>query len=63
MKLIFTPDYNYEIAKTEPGNKRGSYIECGDGYWHELGKGVVNIDSSFDAVGKIKAGFEDLIAG
>lgn len=63
MKLIFTPDYHYEIAKTEPGKKRGAYIECGDGYWHELGKGVVNIDSSYDAVGKIKAGFEDLMAG
>jgi hypothetical protein len=27
-----------------------------------LGKGVVNIDPSFDAVGKIKSGFSDLIA-
>lgn len=61
LKLVFSPDYNYEIAKEEPGTKRGSYIECGDGYWHELGKGVVNIDTSFDAVGKIKSGFENLI--
>lgn len=62
MKLIFTPDYNYDIAKTESGKKRGAYIECGDGYWHELGKGVINIDPSYDAVAKIKEGFESLIA-
>lgn len=61
MKLIFTPDYNYEIAKTEPGKKRGAYIECGDGYWHELGKGVINIDPSYDAVSKIREGFEGLM--
>jgi len=62
MKIVFTPDYHYEMAKEEPGKKRGAYIECGDGYWHELGKGVVNIDPSFDAVGKIKKGFEELIS-
>jgi hypothetical protein len=62
MKLIFTPDYNYEIAKTESGKKRGAYIECGDGYWHELGKGVINIDPSYDAVSKIREGFEGLMA-
>ena len=62
MKVVFTPDYHYELAKEEASNKRGAYINCGDGYWHELGKGVVNIDPSFDAVGKIKAGFADLIA-
>lgn len=61
LKLVFSPDYNYEIAKETAGTKRGSYIECGDGYWHELGKGVINIDTSFDAVGKIKDGFENLI--
>lgn len=61
MKIVFTPDYHYEMAKEEPGKKRGAYIECGDGYWHELGKGVVNIDPSFDAVGKIKSGFRDLL--
>lgn len=61
MKLVFTPDYHYEMAKEEPGKKRGAYIDCGDGYWHELGKGVVNIDPSFDAVGKIKSGFSDLL--
>ncbi|PZX55717.1 hypothetical protein [Algoriphagus chordae] len=61
MKLVFSPDYNYEIAKETAGTKRGSYIECGDGYWHELGKGVINIDTSFDAVGMIKDGFENLI--
>ena len=61
MKLIFTPDYHYELAKEAPGNKRGTYIDCGDGYWHELGKGVVNIDPSFDAVGKIKNRLDELI--
>lgn len=61
MKLIFTPDYNYEFAKEEPGKKRGSYIECGDGYWHELGKGVVNIDPANDVVSKIKERFRDLL--
>lgn len=63
MKLVFTPDYHYEMAKEEAGKKRGAYINCGDGYWHELGKGVVNIDPTFDAVNKIKTGFADLIAG
>jgi len=62
MKIVFTPDYHYEMAKEETGTKRGAYINCGDGLWHELGKGVVNIDPSFDAVGKIKSGFSDLIA-
>jgi hypothetical protein len=61
MKMVFTPDYHYEMAKEEPGKKRGAYIDCGDGFWHELGKGVINIDPSFDAVGKIRAGFKDLI--
>lgn len=62
MKLIFTPDYHYDIAKEEPGKKRGAYINCGDGLWHELGKGVENIDDSFDAVGKIRSRFEDLLS-
>ncbi len=63
MKVVFTPDYHYEMAKEEPGKKRGGYIDCGDGFWHELGKGVVNIDPSFDAVGKIRSGFHTLIEG
>ena len=62
MKVVFMPDYRYEQAKDTPGNKRGSYIECGDGFWHELGKGVVNSHASVDAVGKIKAGFDRLLA-
>ncbi len=62
MKIVFTPDYHYELAKEEAGKKRGSYIDCGDGYWHELGKGVVNIDPSFDAVSKIRKGFDELIS-
>ena len=61
MKFVFLPDYRYEQAKETPGTKRGAYIECGDGFWHELGKGVVNSHASVDAVGKIKAGFERLL--
>lgn len=61
MKMVFTPDYHYELAKDEPGRKRGAYIDCGDGFWHELGKGVVNIDPTFDAVNKIKSGFQTLL--
>ncbi|MEP0711424.1 MAG: hypothetical protein ABJC55_05830, partial [Algoriphagus sp.] len=61
LKLVFSPDYDYEVAKETPGTTRGEYIECGDGYWHELGKGVINVDSTFDAVQKIKDGFENLI--
>lgn len=62
LKLVFSPDYDYDAAKETPGTKRGEYIECGDGYWHELGKGVKNVDESFDAVGKIRSGFEDLLS-
>jgi len=61
MKFVFLPDYRYEQAKDTPGTKRGAYIECGDGFWHELGKGVVNSHASVDAVGKIKAGFDRLL--
>ncbi|PZX52779.1 hypothetical protein LV84_03389 [Algoriphagus ratkowskyi] len=61
LKLVFSPDYNYDLAKETAGTTRGEYIECGDGYWHELGKGVINVDTTFDAVQKIKDGFENLI--
>ncbi|MBY5949645.1 hypothetical protein KUV23_01610 [Algoriphagus marincola] len=54
MKLIFTPDYDYDIAKEKPGTKRGIYLDCGDGLWHELGKGILNIDPEFDAVAQIE---------
>lgn len=63
MKLIFMPDYNYEIAREEAGKKRGIFVECGDGFWHELGKGVTNIDSDYDAVSKIREGFQALLKG
>ena len=63
MKLIFTPDYDYELAKESPGTKRGDYIECGDGFWHDMNKGVVNIDSSMDTVGKIKSSIKHLLEG
>ena len=61
LKLVFMPDYQYDLAKEVPGTKRGSFIDCGDGYWHELGKGVVNSHASFDAVGKIRAGLDRLL--
>lgn len=58
---IFIPDYDYGIAKEKKPTQQGNFIDCGDGYWHELGKGVINIDDSFDAVSKIKKGFKKLI--
>ena len=61
LKLVFSPDYTYDLAKEKPGTKHGEYIECGDGYWHELGKGVINVDTTFDAVQKIIDGFGNLI--
>lgn len=54
MKLIFMPDYDYDIAGNHPGKTPGIYLECGDGWWHELGKGVLNIDQDFDAVQQIE---------
>lgn len=57
---IFLPDYDYSIATEIPPTKKGTYINCGDGFWHEFGKGIVNIDDSFDAVSRIKDGFMKL---
>jgi hypothetical protein len=60
LSYIYLPDYNYELAKEKPSAKRGAYIDCGDGFWHEFGKGVINIDDSFDAASKIKDEFMKL---
>ena len=60
LSAIYLPDYDYEIAKENPSTKRGAYIDCGDGFWHEFGKGVINIDDSFDAASKIKDEFMKL---
>ena len=38
MKFVFLPDYRYEQAKETPGTKRGSYIECGDGFLARTGQ-------------------------
>ncbi len=57
---VFLPDYDYDKAKEQKPTKRGIYIECGDGFWHEFGNGIYNIDSSYDAVSKIKEGFLNL---
>jgi hypothetical protein len=59
---VYLPDYDYSLAKEKKPSRNGFFIETGDGFWHELGKGVVNIDDSFDAVGKIKAGFKTLLS-
>lgn len=60
LSYVFLPDYDYDLAKENPPTKRGAYIDCGDGFWHEFGKGVINIDDSFDAVSKIKDEFMKL---
>ncbi len=61
LSYVFMPDYDYGIAKEQKPNKPGSYIECGDGYWHDVNKGLINIDSSFDAIKHIKEGFQKLL--
>ncbi|WP_113924413.1 hypothetical protein [Cognataquiflexum aquatile] len=61
LSFIFLPDYDYGIATESKPTQKGHFIECGDGYWHDMQKGVFNIDDSFDAVSKIKQGFLRLI--
>ncbi|MFD2203212.1 hypothetical protein [Shivajiella indica] len=60
LSYVFLPDYDYGKAKEKTPQHVGQFIDCGDGYWHEIGKGVINIDNSFDAVSKMKEGFEHL---
>ncbi|GGZ39857.1 hypothetical protein GCM10007049_36570 [Echinicola pacifica] len=57
---VYLPDYDYELATETMPKKRGKYIDCGDGLWHKFGKGVINLDESFDAVSKIQQGFDKL---
>lgn len=57
LSYVFLPDYDYDKAREGKPSKRGIYIDCGDGFWHEFGKGIYNIDSSYDAVSKIREGF------
>ncbi|GAB3648861.1 hypothetical protein GCM10028791_13280 [Echinicola sediminis] len=57
---IYLPDYDYETATEALPKKRGQYIDCGDGFWHKFGKGVINLDDSFDAISKIQEGFKNL---
>lgn len=61
LSYVFLPDYDYSKAKQQVPNHSGHFIDCGDGYWHEIGKGVVNIDHSFDAVSKIRESFLNLV--
>lgn len=57
---VFLPDYDYDLAREQKPTKKGNFIDCGDGFWHEIGKGVFNIDPSYDAVGRIKEAFNQL---
>lgn len=57
---VFTPDYDYGIAKEQKPTKAGEYIECGDGFWHDVKKGLINIDKGYDAVQYIQEGFHKL---
>ena len=57
LSFVFLPDYDYDQAREGKPTKRGIFIDCGDGLWHEFGKGIYNIDSSYDAVSKIIEGF------
>jgi hypothetical protein len=58
--FIYLPDYDYEVASTSEPTKPGTYIDCGDGYWHEFGYGIFNLDEAFDAKAKILEEFEKL---
>ncbi|KEO74591.1 hypothetical protein [Anditalea andensis] len=58
--FVFLPDYDYDQAQEKKPNKRGHYIHLGDGFWHEFGKGIINIDDTFDATSKIKSEFRKL---
>jgi len=57
---IYLPDYDYDQAKENKPSKRGHYINLGDGFWHEFGKGIINLDDAFDAASKIKSEFKKL---
>lgn len=57
---IYLPDYDYDQAKDSEPTQPGTYLDSGDGFWHEFGKGIFNIDDSFDAVSKIKEEFTKL---
>ncbi len=57
---IFLPDYDYGVATSSEPTKPGRYIDCGDGFWHEFGEGIINLDEGFDAKKKIQEEFERL---
>ena len=57
LAYIYLPDYDYGMAMDSEPTKPGTYIDSGDGFWHEFGKGIFNIDEAFDAVSKIKEEF------
>lgn len=61
--LIFIPDYDYDAAKEEEPVKEGVYLDCGDGYWHDFDKGIINIDPGFDAKARILEKFRSMATG
>lgn len=58
--LIFIPDYDYDTAKEEEPENEGTYLDCGDGYWHNFDSGIINIDPEFDAKAQIREKFRSL---
>ncbi|WP_114750750.1 hypothetical protein [Pleomorphovibrio marinus] len=60
LACIFLPDYDYGTATSSEPTKEGNYIDCGDGFWHEFGEGLINLDEGFDAKKKIQEEFERL---
>lgn len=57
---IYLPDYDYEIAKASEPTKRGTYMDVGDGLWHDFSQGIYNLDEGFDAKSQIMNAFEKL---
>ncbi|WP_154853334.1 hypothetical protein [Cyclobacterium xiamenense] len=58
--LIFIPDYDYSCASEEDPTKAGSYLDCGDGYWHNFEQGIINLDPEFDAKARVLQAFREL---
>ena len=61
LSFIFLPDYDYGMATESKPSQKGQFIECGDGFWHDMQKGVFNIDDSFDAISRIQQGFRKFL--
>jgi hypothetical protein len=59
--LIFIPDYDYSIAEEKLPETAGKYLDCGDGFWHDYEKGIINLDPAFDAKAKILNNINELL--